>query len=410
MTPTAAATTADIGMFTEEARAWLREHARLRRAPEPYAWGEGPDSVALFHNLSADEERAHLDAARAWQRQKSDAGYGSITWPVEYGGAGLPPAYEAAYRREEARFETPKGHEAISITLELIAPTILALGTTEQKDRYLRAMRRTDEMWCQLFSEPGAGSDLASLACRAVADGGRWVLNGQKVWTSGAQYADFGYILCRTDPHAPKHRGITAFLIPMDAPGIEVRPLRQMSGGASFNEVFLTDVVVPDNARLGDVNDGWRVALTTLGFERAARSGGTGGADMFGRLLDLARHLGRTDDPLVRQRLASVYLHGRLRSMNRRRAGARLRAGGVPGPEGSISKLMLTQGLQEVADTAALLLGPRLAADTGQWGTYAWSEFVNGTPGFRIAGGSDEIQRNIIAERALGLPREADGR
>ena len=403
-------TTADITTFTREARAWLMEHAPLREAIEPTRWGEGSDSVALFHNLSADDERAHLDAARAWQRQKSDAGYGSLTWPLAYGGGGLPSAYEAAFRREEARFETPKGHEAISITLELIAPTILTLGTAAQKDRYLRAMRRTDEMWCQLFSEPGAGSDLASLSCRAIADAGRWILNGQKVWTSGAQYADHGYILCRTDPAAPKHRGITAFLIPMDTPGIEVRPLRQMSGGASFNEVFLTDAVVPDTARLGDVNEGWRVALTTLGFERAARSGGTGGADMFGRLLDLARHLGRTDDPLVRQRLASVYVHGRLRSMNRRRAGARLRAGGVPGPEGSISKLMLTQGLQEVTDTAALLLGPRLGADSGEWGTFAWSEFVNGVPGFRIAGGSDEIQRNIIAERALGLPREPDGR
>jgi alkylation response protein AidB-like acyl-CoA dehydrogenase len=403
-------TTTDLATFTEEARAWLSDHAPPREVREPSRWGEGSDSMALFHNLSAEEERAHLAAARHWQRQKSDAGYGSITWPAEYGGAGLPAAYDAAFRREEARFETPKGHEAISITLELIAPTILAVGTTEQKDRYLEAMRRTDEMWCQLFSEPGAGSDLASLSCRAIADAGRWILNGQKVWTSGAQYADHGYILCRTDPAAPKHRGITAFLIPMDTPGIEVRPLRQMSGGASFNEVFLTDVVVPDTARLGDVNEGWRVALTTLGFERAARSGGTGGADMFGRLLDLARHLGRTDDPLVRQRLASVYVHGRLRSMNRRRAGARLRAGGVPGPEGSISKLMLTQGLQEVADTAALLLGPRLGADSGEWGTYAWSEFVNGVPGFRIAGGSDEIQRNIIAERALGLPREPDGR
>jgi alkylation response protein AidB-like acyl-CoA dehydrogenase len=403
-------TTADLATFTGEARAWLSDHAPAREVREPSRWGEGSDSMALFHNLSAEEERAHLAAARQWQRQKSAAGYGSITWPAEYGGAGLPPAYDAAFRREEARFETPKGHEAISITLELIAPTILAVGTTEQKDRYLEAMRRTDEMWCQLFSEPGAGSDLASLSCRAIADAGRWILNGQKVWTSGAQYADHGYILCRTDPAAPKHRGITAFLIPMDTPGIEVRPLRQMSGGASFNEVFLTDAVVPDTARLGDVHEGWRVALTTLGFERAARSGGTGGADMFGRLLDLARHLGRTDDPLVRQRLASVYVHGRLRSMNRRRAGARLRAGGVPGPEGSISKLMLTQGLQEVADTAALLLGPRLGADSGEWGTYAWSEFVKGVPGFRIAGGSDEIQRNIIAERALGLPREPDGR
>ena len=402
-------TTADLATFSLEARAWLMERAPLRKAHTPARWSEGSDSVALFHNLSPAEERAHLDAARAWQRQKSDGGYGSITWPVEYGGAGLPPAYDAAFRREEARFDTPKGHEAISITLELIAPTILTLGTAEQKDRHLRAMRRTDEMWCQLFSEPGAGSDLASLACRAVPDGDRWILNGQKVWTSGAQYADFGYILCRTDPVAPKHRGITSFLIPMDAPGIEVRPLRQMSGGASFNEVFLTDVAVPDSARLGDVNEGWRVAVTTLGFERAARSGGTGGADMFGRLLELARHLGRTDDPLVRQRLAAVYVHGRLRSMNRRRASARRRAGGVPGPEGSISKLMLTQGLQEVADTAAVLLGPHLGADTGDWGTYAWSEFVNGVPGFRIAGGSDEIQRNIIAERSLGLPREPQG-
>jgi alkylation response protein AidB-like acyl-CoA dehydrogenase len=288
-----------------------------------------------------------------------------------------------------------------------VAPTIRTVGSDALKDRYLRPMRRGDEMWCQLFSEPGAGSDLAGLSCRAIRDGDVWVLNGQKVWTSGAQYADFGYIMCRSDPTVAKHKGLTAFLLPMIASGVEVRPLRQMSGGSSFNEVFLTDVAVPDSHRLGDEGAGWSVATTTLGFERAAATkSGTSGGDLFERLVMLARHMGRNDDPVIRQRLAALYTDGRVRALTRRRVSDAVKAGGTPGPEGSIGKLAWTEGLRAMADLAGDLLGPQLTADSGAWGTFAWNEFVNGVPGFRVAGGSDEIQRNIIAERVLGLPRE----
>jgi alkylation response protein AidB-like acyl-CoA dehydrogenase len=397
----------DLESYTTTAEAWLEAHVNRRVPANDLIWGEGSDNVALFKNLSSVDEREHIDALRNWQRTKSAAGYGSITWPTRFGGAGLSRAYEQSFARSEAGFVIPAGHEAVSITLELVAPTILTVGTAEQKDRYLAPMRRTDEMWCQLFSEPGAGSDLASISTRAERDGDRWVLNGQKVWTSGAQFADLGYIICRTDAGAAKHRGLTAFVLAMDLPGVEVRPLRQMSGGSSFNEVFLTDVVLSDTDRLGEVGGGWSVAVTTLGFERAAATqGGMSGDDLFRRLVLLARHLGRDTDPVIRQRLTSIYTEGRVRSLTRRRVSASLKAGGTPGPEGSIGKLAWTEGLRNIAEMAGDLLGPRLTADSGEWGTFAWSEFINGAPGYRVAGGSDEIQRNIIAERVLGLPRE----
>jgi alkylation response protein AidB-like acyl-CoA dehydrogenase len=398
----------DLDDWLAAAERWLDDRLPKRPPARELVWGDGSDSVALFKNLTAAEERAHVDAVRDWQRVKSDAGYGSITWPVEHGGAALPSAYETAFRRLEANYVTPEGHESVDITLSLIGPTILTCGTAEQQARYLRPLRRTDEMWCQLFSEPGAGSDLAGLSTRATRDGDQWVLDGQKVWTSGAQFADFGYIQTRTDPAAPKHAGLTAFLIPMDAPGVEVRPLRQMSGGSSFNEVFLTDVRVPDTARVGDIGGGWKVAITTLGFERAAgaTSSTGGGPDVVDRLIALAQHLGRATDPIVRQRLAAAYIAKRVRSMTIKRAMANLTAGGVPGPELSIGKLQATEDMQRLAGTVAELLGPRLAADTGEWGTFAWTEMLCGIPGFRIAGGTDEIQRNIIGERVLGLPRE----
>ena len=396
----------ELPEFAQKATAWLEDHCARRAPDRDVVWGEGSDDVSLFKNLGADEERAHVDELRAWQQTKSDAGYGSIAWPVEYGGAGLPRDYEVEFGRLERGFRTPPGHEAVSITLELVAPTILTIGSAEQKDRFIRAMRRCDDMWCQLFSEPGAGSDLASIATRARPDGDQWVLNGQKVWTSGAQFAAFGYIVCRTGEEGSRHAGLTAFAIPMDSPGVEVRPLRQMSGGASFNEVFLTDVRIPDGLRLGAVGDGWRVAMTTLGFERAAATqGGPSSDELFGRLVQTARKSGRNTDPLVRQELVDAYVRGRVRTLTRRRAGDALRAHGVPGPEGSLDKLAWTLGLQQFAHLAGTLVGPGLVADSGQWGTFAWSEFVNGAAGYRIAGGSDEIQRNIIAERVLGLPK-----
>jgi alkylation response protein AidB-like acyl-CoA dehydrogenase len=397
----------ELSDFLARAETWLEEH--LPRCPDrsTLGFGEGSDGVGLFKNLTASGERAHIDALRKWQRTKSDSGYGSISWPTSYGGAELPSAFEHAFASLERQFVTPAGHEAVSITLDLVAPTILTCGNDTQRERYVRPMRRTDEMWCQLFSEPGAGSDLASVTTRAERQGDQWVLNGQKVWTSGAQYADFGYILCRTDTDAPRHAGLTAFILPMDSPGVDVRPLRQMSGGSSFNEVFLSEVELSDSCRLGEVGSGWSVALTTLGFERASATlSGASSDDLFERLVLAARHHGKDGDPLARQALASLYIDGRVRTMTRRRVNETVKAGGVPGPEGSLGKLAWTQGLRQTTAVVSQLLGMELIADSGTWGTYAWSEFVNGVPGFRVAGGSDEIQRNIIAERVLGLPRD----
>ncbi len=294
------------------------------------------------------------------------------------------------------------------IGLGMVAPTILAHATGEVKRAYLEPMHRGDVVACQLFSEPSSGSDLASLQTKAVRDGDEWVLTGQKVWTSGAQVSDIGEILCRTDPDAPKHRGLTGFVVDMHGPGVEVRPLRQMTGGASFNEVFFTEVRVPDSHRLGDVNGGWTVALTTLMNERAAIGGGGGGVDALGRdrLYEMARIMGRADDPLVRQQLAALTIDERVAHYTNLRAMAKIAVGQLPGPELSLAKLALTRNMVETTHVLSSILGPFLAADTGAWGTYAWGQYVLGVPGMRIAGGSDEVMHNIIGERVLGLPKE----
>jgi alkylation response protein AidB-like acyl-CoA dehydrogenase len=393
--------------YLAAAGAWLREHARPRPPRSELRWGEGSDRVSLFRDSTPEEDRARLDEVCAWQRAKFDAGYGAISWPVEYGGAGLPRTYQAAFRRLENGFDTPSPVEAVTISLEIEAPTILTFGTEEQKQQWIRPLRRCDVMACQLWSEPGAGSDLGSIATRAVRDGDEWVIDGQKVWTTGAQFADLGYLICRTDAAAPRQQAFTAFLLPMDTPGVEVRPLRQMTGGASFNEVFFTGVRLPDSARLGAVGVGWQAMMATLGFERAtAGSSGHGGSDVLGRVIMTARHLGRLDDPLVRQAIAHLHATKEMRKLTEQRAVAALRAGGVPGSEGSISKLSVTRWLQDIGEVMTMLLGPSLIADTGEWGTYAWSELITGYPGLRLGGGTDEIQKNVIAERALGLPRE----
>jgi alkylation response protein AidB-like acyl-CoA dehydrogenase len=396
----------DLAAFTEEARAWLADHAEPRRETSS-VWGEGDFDASVFHNLSHAEEGALIGRAAAWQQTKAERGYHAIAWPEDYGGLGLTKGHERAFAREESRFEIPAGHELLSVTVKLIAPTVERYGTDDQKAEFVAPFLRADRLCCQLFSEPGAGSDLAGLSCRATRDGDDWVVNGQKVWSSGAQFAAYGELICRSDPDAPKHQGMTAFIVPMDTPGVEVRPIRQMSGGTSFNEVFLSDVRIPDRLRLGPVGDGWPVAVTTLGFERAAA--GSGGGQVGGtiaQVLALAHHLGLAGDPLVRQRLAGLYIDYRLLGLNAARSAAAARAGRTPGPEMSIGKLAWTAGMTRMSDTVTELLGPRLAADTGEWGTYRWTDHVLGAPGYRIAGGSDEIQRNIIAERVLGLPRE----
>ncbi len=392
--------------FALDARAFLEANATLR-TEESFEWGEGSDSVSLFPERTPEQEAADVVRARGWAQKVFDAGFGWISGPTQYGGRGLPRDYQRIYASVAADYATPS-MAVYGIGLGMVAPTILAHATEEVKEAYLRSMYRGDIVACQLFSEPSSGSDLASLQTKAVRDGDEWIITGQKVWTSGAQVSDIGEIICRTDPDQPKHRGLTGFVVDMHAPGVEVRPLRQMTGGASFNEVFFTEVRVHDSHRLGDVNGGWTVALTTLMNERAAIGGGAGGVGLptSSRLIALARAVGRSDDPLIRQQLASVIVNERVARYTNQRAMAKIAVGQLPGPELSLAKMALTANMVRTCGLLSSVLGPALVVDTGAWGTYAWSEYLLGVPGMRIAGGSDEVLRNIIGERVLGLPKE----
>jgi alkylation response protein AidB-like acyl-CoA dehydrogenase len=395
--------------FSEQATAWFEANAERRSTSTGgLVWGEGEFDVSVFSDMSFEEERDHIHAIAEWIQRKATMGYHAVDWPVEYGGLGLSRAHARALGRIERQFESPGTHELVSVTVGLVASTIRLLGSDTLKERFVADLRRADVLACQLFSEPGAGSDLAGLATRAVRDGDEWVINGQKVWSSGAQFSQWGELIARTDPDVVKQQGLTAFMLPLDAPGVEVRPIKQMSGGSSFCEVFFSDVRIPDDLRLGDVGEGWKVATTTLSFERDhSESGGEGSASggSWKQLLATARMMGVTDDPVVRDKLAKVYIHGRVESYTNRRA-ADLARSGTPGPEGSLGKLLWTEGMTQVGELIGDILGPKLLADTGEWGTYEWTAHLLGAPGYRIAGGSDEIQRNIVGERVLGLPRE----
>jgi alkylation response protein AidB-like acyl-CoA dehydrogenase len=396
--------------FRAEASAFLAAHAEPRRE-RSLTWGEGSDEVSLFPELSPEEEATLVKAAKEWRAKVYDARFGWISGPPEYGGRGLPREYERAWQSLESGYDTPS-QGPFGIGLGMIAPTIAAHATEAVKQRYLPAMYRGDVIACQLFSEPAAGSDLAGIQTRAMRDGDEWVLNGQKVWTSGALYSDIGEIITRTstDPDS-RHRGLTMFVVDMHAPGVEVRPLRQMTGGASFNEVFFTDVRVPAEFLLGEADQGWTVALTTLMNERMAIGGGSiaPGQGVSQRLTQLARHLDRAGDPGVRQALADIYINSSVARFTTMRAMAKLRAGQLPGPEASTLKLALTNNLQRISAAVSTILGPRLIADTGEWGTYAWADMLLGVPGLRVAGGTDEVMRNIVGERVLGLPKEPRG-
>jgi acyl-CoA dehydrogenase len=391
--------------FVADAKSFLDANAEPR-AEEKFVWGEGPDRVGILDEKTPEEEAAEVRAAKGWKALEFDAGFAWITGPTEYGGRGLTTDYQRAYDDLHKHYATPSV-QPFAVGLGMVAPTILAHAIPDVKERYLRSLYRGDLIACQLFSEPVAGSDLAGIQSRAVRDGDEWIVSGQKVWTSSAQFSDLGEIITRTSPDKPKHKGLTMLLVDMKAPGVTVRPLRQMTGGASFNEVFFDEVRVPDSHRLGDVDEGWTVALTTLMNERAAIGGGLGGrATSLTRFVELARHLGCADDPLVRQRLADAYVRTHVARYTNQRAMAKIRAGQLPGPEMSIGKLALTQNFQVIAEMLAEMLGPRLTADAGEWGTYAWSELVLGIPGMRVAGGTDEVMRNIVGERVLGLPKE----
>jgi acyl-CoA dehydrogenase len=392
--------------FASKARVFLEANAERKEVKKKFTWGEGADNVSMFEERSRDAELEMLSKAKEWQAKRFDNGFGWITGPTEYGGGGLSNAHERAYSQVEREYRTaPLG--VFQIGLGMVAPTILAHASDVAKEKYIRAMWRADIVGCQLFSEPGAGSDLASVQAKAERDGDEWLITGQKVWTSGAQFSDIGEIICRTDPSLPKHKGLTGFIVDMRAPGVEIRPLRQMTGGASFNEVFFNEVRVRDDHRLGEVNNGWNVALTTLMNERASIGSSDGGENnMYTRLLAMIRHYELDKDPIVRDMLADLYINTRVAGFTSQRATDKMRAGQLPGPEMSIGKMALVDNQKRMNDLVAHVLGAKLVVDTGEWGTYAWSQLLLGAPGMRIAGGSDEVMRNIVGERVLGLPKD----
>jgi alkylation response protein AidB-like acyl-CoA dehydrogenase len=379
--------------FRAECREWLRANL-------PWEYGKG--FPPRFDDLA--EEVAYL---RTWQQKLAGARFVGVTWPVEFGGRGAGALHHFIVQEELARGRAPELVGRIGINL--VGPTLLAHGTDEQKTRWLPKILSADDLWCQLFSEPGAGSDLASVATRAARGDGGWVVNGQKVWTSYAQFADWGLCLARTDPDAPKHKGISALVIDMRAPGVEVRPLVQSTGDAEFNEVFFDDVVVPDDHVIGTVNDGWRVSSSTLTHER-----GTNPRQLvlhiqlLEELFRLALESGAYDDHRLGQRLAQAYVEVRLFQLHNWRSLSRLEHGRELGPEGSALKLYWSEMSKRLHDTAMAVLGPAAPlwrnADgnpgDGRW-QRSWLYYQSSS----IFAGTNEIQRNIIGERVLGLPR-----
>ena len=381
--------------FRAEARTWLEAHAVPRGDAGDFSspFRTQPRTLAEF-----EEQEGHwVDRCRWWQGELYRGGWAGITWPKQFGGRSGTVLEEAVFQQEQSRYGVSNG--AFSVGIGMAGPTIVAHGTEAQQQRYLDAMLRGDEVWCQLFSEPGAGSDLASLATRAVRDGDQWVVNGQKVWTSGARQSDWAILLARTNPEAPKHRGITFFLVDMRTPGIDVRPLRQINGGYHFNEVFLTDVAVPHANVVGEVDSGWRVAMTTLTNERHVIGSGGGGTTV-ADVIALARRAGRAGDPRVRQRLADLHIRQELLRYLGYRTRTALAAGEALGPESSVAKLMNGKRGTDLAELAVEIAGAEGLLDG------SWSDGFLFSGASRIGGGTDEVQRNVIAERVLGLPRE----
>ena len=339
-----------------------------------------------------------------------DKGLAWVHFPVGHGGLDLNPKLQKLINERIFAEGAPNPMYRNPIGHGMTGPTVVVWGSEEQKRRYLRPLFNGEEIWCQLFSEPGSGSDFAGLSSRGVKDGDEWIVNGQKVWTTLAHLSRWGLLVVRTDPEAVKHAGLTAFVVDMHAPGVEVRPLRQMTGGSSFNEVFFTEVRVRDDHRLGDVNNGWNVALTTLMNERAAigaGGGGGGGVNLYARVIELVRAMGLASDPIIRNELANILIHHKVAGYNNQRAMDKIKAGQMPGPEMSLAKLAGTMNSTRLGAFISKVLGPKLVADSGEWGTYAWNALVLGSPGGRIAGGSDEVMRNIVGERVLGLPKDA---
>ncbi len=347
-------------------------------------------------------EAEYFARCRAWQATVYDGGFAGITWPEAHGGRGGAPWQQAIYREEEARYDVSSGF--IASTIALAGAALMTHGRTDQQARYLRPLLRADEIWCQLFSEPDAGSDLANLGTRAVADGDEFVVDGQKVWTSGAHHADFGLLLARTDPSAPKHRGITFLLLDMHTEGVEVRPLRQMTGAAHFNEVFLHSVRVPRAHVVGEVDQGWSVARTVLAAE-SSMIGNSLRFDVIAQLTGALRARGVAADPVVRQAFARVVTRERVLGWLRERTRRDVLEGARPSIDGSVLKLLWSQAWTARAELGAHAFGAEVAAggdpDAAYWRSQLLARF-----GGSIGGGTDEVHKNHVGERVLGLPPE----
>jgi alkylation response protein AidB-like acyl-CoA dehydrogenase len=377
------------------ARAWLEANAIPKGHADDF-------SAGMFAGDMGEE--IYVKRCREWQGRLAEAGWAGITWPTTYGGRGGRPIDQVIFNQEQARFGVSVG--AFMVAIGMVGPTLLRHGTEEQKQRYLPAMLDGRELWCQLFSEPDAGSDLANVQTKAVLDGDEWVVSGQKVWTSSAARAEWGILLARSDPSAPKHKGITYFVLDMSTPGIDIRPLRQMTGDAHFSEVFLDDVRIPAGNVIGEVGGGWGVALTTLASERSSIAGGSGGADPPG-LIALARELGRNTDPVTRQALVEAHTRAELLRFLRYRSQTALSQGRAPGPETSVMKLAYAAFMKQMTEVAISIQGPvGMLAHPHVPRAGVWTTKFLHSPSLRIAGGSDQVQRNIIGERVLGLPRE----
>jgi alkylation response protein AidB-like acyl-CoA dehydrogenase len=382
----------DLDEFRTKVRAFLEEHApkRVQRSD---------DDEGGFEATVAD-----VPTQKRFQAALADAGLAGLTWPEPWG-QGLTPEHQRVFNEEAAGYDLPTS--VYTIGLGMVIPTMIEFGTDEQRERFVHKALRGEEIWSQLFSEPGAGSDVASLQTRAVRDGDEWVINGQKVWTTGAQLSDYGAVIARTNPDNPKHRGITMFIVDFHAPGVEIRPIKQINGGSGFNEVFFTNVRVPDSWRIGEVDDGWRCAIAMLMNERVAIGSGGGGGRGIGvkPLIELARRRGRLQDPVVREGIADIWIRTQIMGYIGQRTRAAVKAGKAPGPEGSIAKLAGALLSRRMSDLAIAIAGPGGQAwDDPREGR--WAQMVLTTPASRIAGGTDEVQRNIIGERVLGLPKE----
>jgi alkylation response protein AidB-like acyl-CoA dehydrogenase len=388
--------TPDEAAFRAEVRNFLNANATLKTASRPYSRGRHVDAAAIAE-------------AKAWQAKKAEAGFAAITWPQHLGGREAAPMMQVIYNQEEERFAVPRG--VFDIGLGMCIPTMMAYATPAQLDRHVGPALRGQEVWCQLFSEPAAGSDVAALRTRAERDGDDWIINGQKIWTSGAHYADFGIIVTRSDPTVPKHAGLTFFFLDMKSPGIETRPIRQISGASHFNEVFFTDVRVPDSQRLGAVGQGWKVSITTLMNERL--SVGEVPRPDVDDLFELCRMLEVDGEPVlanpaVREKLAEWYVRTQGLKYTRFRTMTALSRGQTPGPEASIAKAVNAGKLQDISSfgmdllgAAGIVMDPELAPMHS-----LFQEGMLFAPGLRIAGGTDEILKNIIAERVLELPAD----